>query len=174
MSYIDVNHFKINRANSGNISEEEYEVKKVSINPDFKELLIEMGYHEKRGLDEFILAPEETCTRKQLMRIVSDAFTHFYKMLNTGDVKNFKHLRKTYVTEMVVLLGKDAPAATKQRLDTIMKHYYAEARMMEVLHEHFKALGKIFDDKSVQPAVENEEGENKKEKKKKSVKKKKK
>lgn len=141
------NHYKMNRANSDNTSEDEYEVKNVPINLDFEELLYEMGYEEKKGTDEYILAPEETCEREQMMRIISSAFTHYFKHLKTGDVKNFKYLRKTYATEMVVLLGDGAPAVTKQRLDTIMKYYYGKGRMMQVLRENFKALGKIFNDK---------------------------
>lgn len=70
------------------------------------EFLIEKGLYEKRGKngeiknEDYVLAPNEG--REKLMRLLTDSFPHFYSKLGTDDKFNFKHLRKTYITETKV------------------------------------------------------------------------
>lgn len=106
LSHIDISHFKENRSHGNLLDEEDYEDKSILITDDFKELLVKLGYENKKDSDEYILAPTETMTRTGMMGFITNAFTHFYKIAHPGTKhKLFKQLRKTYLT----LLQRDYP-----------------------------------------------------------------
>jgi integrase len=145
LSHIEINHFKINRANSDTVSETEYAIKKFPMNEDLFYLLIKLGYDKFKDTDKFILAPDETISRIAIMNKITDSFSHFFKQLNTGEVKNFKHLRKTYSTAQYLIHGDNTHKVTEHGdMAIILKHYIDPNVVLEARREEAKRYGRLF------------------------------
>lgn len=144
-SHIDVYHYKNNKRNSDKISEEDYEIKRVPINMDLEDILYNLGYDKNKGKDEFIIGPEAQMQRKTMMTLISNSFSHYFKQLGTGENKLFKHLRKTYVTELYIRKHGETYLSTGHEGNEIIeKHYLNDERVMQALRDDFKSYGRIF------------------------------
>ncbi|MCW3085084.1 MAG: hypothetical protein JWP12_2450 [Bacteroidetes bacterium] len=144
-SHLEVNHFKINRANRRLMGDEAEIMKKIPMNEDLEHLLIELGYNEHRNTDTYILAPEEAASRETIMGLITIAFSHYYKKLNTGEQKQFKHLRKAYATALYVIQGDEANESTgHEGMHVLHDHYIDKNVVMEAKRKEFKKLGSIF------------------------------
>jgi integrase len=144
-SHIEIDHFKINRANKHSISEKEYAIKKVPINEDLEHLLIELGYAENVNADKYILAPEETAKREYIMALITTAFSHYYKLLGTGETKQFKHLRKSYITALYIKRGDKANEDSEHEgMDILHSSYIDKNAVMEAKRKEFKKMGSLF------------------------------
>ncbi|MBW6482752.1 MAG: hypothetical protein K0B10_06800 [Vicingaceae bacterium] len=73
--------------------------KKVQMTPELENLLRDNGYEQKQNSTEYIIAPNETMSRKSISELTSEAFCLLSKKLNLPEEKKFKHLRKTYATK---------------------------------------------------------------------------
>lgn len=145
ISYIETEHFKINRAKKKKIVGKKLVKKKFAINFDLHKLLYDLGYEKYKGTDNYILAPEETASRTYMMKMISLAFTEYFKQIKAEELKQFKHLRKTYTTTMYLKLGdklKDDTAHTT--MSVLHKHYINEAAVADKLHEEYMSWGSIF------------------------------
>lgn len=147
IAYIQVNHFKINRANSSAVSDSEFATKKFTVNKDFFNLLVKLGYEKYKHTDRFILAPDETATRKTMMALITSSFSHYFKQLKTGEAKNFKHLRKTYITAQYLKYGENTHKETfHEDMAVLHKHYIDDNVVMEAKQEETKNFGKLLED----------------------------
>jgi integrase len=145
-SRIEVNHYKLTRANKNILGKGDIEIKKVPMNEDLKELLYILGYEKNKGKDQYILAPEETCTREHMMNLITKTFNMYFRLADFGIVKQFKDLRKTYSTTMYILRGEKAHEATGHEGMGILKsNYIDDNAVLEAMSEEFKKLGKIFE-----------------------------
>lgn len=70
----------------------------VSINLDLAELLIEMGYEERKDQDNYIIDPEEEFSREHIKNCLSNSFAHHIEPLGLKRNLSFECLRKTYAT----------------------------------------------------------------------------
>lgn len=145
LSHIEIEHFKKNRANKNVITEDEREFKSVIINQDLEDLLTELGYEEKKNMDEYILAPEETTSRKHMMGEMSAAFSKYYLLLKTGEIKQFKHLRKTYITALYLEKGNQTNNFTDHEgMDILYESYIDKKVVLEARRKELKKLGSLF------------------------------
>lgn len=146
LSHIEIEHFKKNRANKNVITEDELEFKSVIINQDLEDLLMELGYEEKKDMDEYILAPEETMSRKQMMSEMSAAFNKYYLLLKTGEIKQFKHLRKTYITALYIKMGDLTNNYTGHEGMGILHGSYIDTNVvLEAKRKQLKEMGGLFE-----------------------------
>ncbi|MES2592179.1 MAG: hypothetical protein V4608_09865 [Bacteroidota bacterium] len=147
LSHIEIEHFKKNRANRNIIGDGELENKDVPINKDLEKLLIELGYEENKNKDKYILSPEETCSRKNMMTEMSYAFNRYYALLKTGEVKQFKHLRKTYITALYIKKGDKVNDDTgHEGMDVLHNSYIDKKVVLEAKRKELKKLGSLFED----------------------------
>lgn len=93
------------------------------INDDLWDLLIEMGYEEKKGTDEYLLHPERYENYRTMMDILSKAFTHFRKGAGIKKEIQLKHLRKTYISWVNVELGENTGLVTSSTNGVLENHY---------------------------------------------------
>jgi integrase len=97
-SYLLVEKIKENKA-KGFVKQTEKLTYPFILTHELLELLEELGLHNNKGKEEFIFAPE-IMERKFIMQCLTRGFTHFYSLLNNGEHLTFKHLRKTFITDM--------------------------------------------------------------------------
>lgn len=133
MSYILVVDYKATRLLNLDVNTEEVVEKYVEVVPEFEKLLYSMGYEEKKGSNEYILANDENWTRDYLMDFVSKAFSHYYKKLNLDENLNFKHLRKTYFTGNAILHGIEMASKLggHQSARVTLKHYIDQRMLLK-------------------------------------------
>jgi integrase len=133
--------YKIDRANSNRTSKEERFEKFFAITQELGDLLKEMGYENYRGSDKYIIAPEDKLKRTTIAALISRAFSHYYKQLNTGKQISFKNLRKTFMTSALMEFGEASTALTNHKhLSMTNKHYFDK----EVTRDEAKQSFSVF------------------------------
>lgn len=121
---LNVLNRKVNRILTGNI-EGEY-IRTIPVTKSLMNLLIEMGFNSNIGSQEFLF-PIKGKSIDNMMRNITTAFSHFSKQVTENKI-SFKHLRKTYITKLVLVLGDKAKMFTGQTNNEIIKnHYLSEA-----------------------------------------------
>lgn len=105
IQFIEIENLKVNRIKN-RISNKSKKYIAIPLTMELMELLSELGYEKYKGTDKYILEPDLLNKRNRVMcDVLSRGFTHYYTQLNTGKELTFKHLRKTYLTKLDILLG---------------------------------------------------------------------
>jgi len=148
LTHIEVEHYKKARAKRNLLDKHVKIIKRVPINEDLFEFLMELGYEQKKGLDEYILAPESKASRTTMMDYVTMAFAAYYKALFPEAPLKFKHLRKTYTTTLFGKRGEKVIEDTDHEGMSILNESYIDQEMlMEMKRNQFKKFGKLFTQK---------------------------
>lgn len=122
---IEVPNLKVNRQNGidselmgiGNI-------KFVPVTQELLELLYNLGYEENKESDAFLIGNEEEMSRETMMEFISKAFSYFWKRTGIKKTVYLKHLRKTYLTALLLEFGDDAKVISDHSgLDILKGHY---------------------------------------------------
>ncbi len=122
----------------------------VPVTPQLRKMLLEMGYHENRNSDKYILAPDSPLERKSLMDIISKSFTHFGKIAGLPRDISFKHLRKTFATKMQIVLGNNAHLVTGHASQKILTDHYVNKSVIAQVASNkdiFPEIDLAIDDK---------------------------
>ena len=122
LNVIKVEDLKVNRI-QGVTDESAKKFVYVPVSSELNELLHELGYEKYKGTDKYIIAPEDTTDRKYLADLFSRAFGHYYSLLGTGRKLSLKCLRKTYITNLSLLMGSNVKEVTGHSGDAVLKHY---------------------------------------------------
>jgi integrase len=144
-SHIEINHFKINRQNSDVVSDTEFEIKEFLITDELGKLLHLLGYEKYKDTDKYILAPEETLKRSTMMDMISRSFSIFYSKLNNGKKRQFKHLRKTYISSAVAQFGTSATALSSHTKFDMIKQSYLDREVLKKAQKSFSVFGNSND-----------------------------
>lgn len=123
-NFLKIPNFKNNRIHNTNKF-----ISHTPITKDLAEILIELDI-DKSEPDDYILAPE-IVNRNTLKSFLSKSFSHFWSY--TGSKKNvsFKHLRKTYITSMVNLLGEKGSLIKHTQVTTSIKNYLDKKELVK-------------------------------------------
>ncbi len=119
---ITSNNLKVERI----MKDGEARITAVPVSPQFREYLYNnLNYEANRGTDKYLIADDSPYKRKTIMDIVSKAFTHYWKQLPYSKDKDisFSNLRKTYATQLQLLVGSNARFITNHTPEVIDKHY---------------------------------------------------
>lgn len=100
------------------------------INADFKDYLIELGWNEKLGKDEYILCPDRTETTASIMDSLSKGFTHYKESVGIKKNISLSNLRKTYITWTNQVLGNDTGLVTSHATGQVLKDYYIDPKVL--------------------------------------------
>jgi integrase len=154
--YIKVEDFKVNNIQKRK-REEEKKYIYVPLTNSLRQLLDEMGYQEMKGSDNFILAPEVKGKRGHPMEdLLSRAFTHYYKQLNTGRELTFKSFRKTYITNLSVYMGSNARAITGHTNERTIDEHYKDKQVIAKAARNFEVFSKEVERKNDLQEIRNE------------------
>ncbi len=152
---IKVIHFKESRAKGHLVSEKDNIIKEFSITEELGALLIEMGYATKKGTDEYLFAPERE-KRLQIARELSQGFSHYYGLLNTGKDIKFKNLRKTFITSAYKKYGAAAIALTGHKnTSVIVTNYNDKDVVKKDAQKGFGVFNKDKDEKDKEKDIDN-------------------
>ena len=106
VKYIKVEDYKVNHIQKRTTDEEKKFVF-IPVTESLLNLLDELGRKEYENADQYILAPEIVNKRNRVMSdILSNGFSHYYNQLNTGRNLTFKSLRKAYITNLEIFMGR--------------------------------------------------------------------
>jgi integrase len=139
----NIKFFKIANKKVNRIRKTEKQIKyvaKIPIGDDLMDLLTELGYESKRNSDEYILFPDRKQKVKTIMNDMSKAFTHYRKASGVKDGISLKSLRKTYITWVNSVMGKNTGLLTGHQGEQVLKDYYIDS---DVLNEIEKAALKV-------------------------------
>jgi len=131
LRFIETEDYKINRILS-QTDPKRKKFKHFPITKSLNELLDELGYDIYKGTDRYIIAPELNDNRtKSMSDTLSKAFTHYYRQLNTGKNLTFKSLRKAYITNLQIQLGKgNIKSITGHTNDTTIEKSYIDTKIV--------------------------------------------
>ena len=145
--YLSIEDHKVNKLKK-TTNQKQKKRKILPISLEFQEALKEYGYDNKKGTDEYVLVPEiiEDLEReKEIKRILSGGFKHYYTLLNTGKNLTFKSLRKLDATQKDILTDGHAENLTGHDSANIVKRHYVDKKMAatEQTKKGFSRFGKI-------------------------------
>lgn len=121
----EINDFKVNRKHVG--TEDGPNKKIVPITASFMELLNDLNFKENIGLDKPILETNDYGNLATIEKAISRGFGHYVKQVTDRPLQ-FKNLRKTYISHLVMALGDKAKLFTGHADDEVlMKHYISKA-----------------------------------------------
>jgi integrase len=135
---IDVNNLKNNRRMFGKDTGEF--VKPIPVTKGLYDLLISMGYEEKKGTSAYIIEREESLDTKYMLNEISRGFAHFIKLVTDRKIE-FKDLRKTYITQLSMRLGKDTKLFTGHGDDQVLRDSYIAEEFIAANLSDFSVFG---------------------------------
>lgn len=130
----DVKFFKIRNIKVESLTDEDY-WKYIPINTDLMNLLLELGYDDKKQTDDFILFPEREILSKTIMNDLSKGFTHYKNMANINKKVSFKNLRKTYLSWVNAVMNKDTGILSSHSTHEILERYYIDPTILTKIEE---------------------------------------
>src|ERR1035437_9597546 len=98
----------------------------VPIIQELKELLMDLGYNEKKGTNEYIIALDDKMNRETLEGFATKSFSYYFDKLNRGYSRSLKHLRKTYITKLDFASSGLAQMITQHSSQSIIESNYKD------------------------------------------------
>lgn len=129
--FFSIDNLKVKRIKKSNKEFKKY----FPINEDFKQFLIELGWNEKIGKDEYIIYPERTCGSSTLMDVLSKGFTHYRKAAGIEKNISLSNLRKTYITWTNQVLGNETGYITSHSTNKVLKDYYLDPKVLNAIEK---------------------------------------
>ncbi len=121
--------------------------KYIPINSDLFDLLLEMGYQEKKQTDDYILLPERKIQSKTIMDSLSKAFSHYKKGAGIEKNISLKSLRKTYITWVHQVMQKETGLLTSHSTSKVLESYYIDPKILSLVEKAAMEI-KIFGEDS--------------------------
>lgn len=138
--FIKIENFKVNRIN-GVSGSENAAMKHIPITLGLHELIDDLKNHQTTELTDYIIANNENTTLKTRIDVVSKAFTHFWKFIESDKNAQLKHLRKTYLTALVKQFGEKANIISSHSGIEVMKKHYVNDLELTKASESFSVFG---------------------------------
>jgi hypothetical protein len=135
IKFFKIQNLKVNRSNNSKNSNNEDEFKYIPINSDLFNLLIELGYEEKKNTNEFILLANRTITDKTLMDRISKSFTHYKEQSGIEKEVSLKILRKTYLSWVNAVMMKDTRILSSHASNEVLDKYYLDPTILNAVEK---------------------------------------
>lgn len=145
---LDVNNLKVNRRMFGEDTGEY--VKPIPVTKGLFSLLVSLGLEERKGKDEYIIERGDSTDVNNLMDTISRGFAHYIKQVTDRKIE-FKDLRKTYITQLSLKLGKNTKLFTGHSDDQVLRDSYIAEEFISANLGSFS----VFGDEKVLTGTEN-------------------
>ncbi len=142
--YIEVSNLKVERSKKtkGTGAEKNVAPKIIPITKSLLQILNELGYEEKKNSNDFIINPErDEKSTDWMMSILSRSFTHFFKLLDSDRVLNFKCLRKTYLTYLDQAVKEDTKSLSSHADQEVLKKHYIDEKVISTAVTSLEIFG---------------------------------
>lgn len=129
-TYIEVRNLKVERITKRE-GQDSIAPKIVPITSGLMEVLLRMGYQEKKGSTDFIICPDRKRTSiGAIKNRMTDGFSFFYNQLNTDRSLQFKCLRKTYLTYLDLAMKGDSKLLSSHSNDEVLQKHYIDQKIV--------------------------------------------
>lgn len=135
-----INNLKVNRIQTGESNSGHY-IKNIPVTASLMELLVELGYAEKKNTKDYIIERPDGTDLKYMMDLLSRSFTHFIKLVTERKLE-FKDLRKTFITHLTMALGHNSKLFTGHSNDEVLKESYLSSAYIAGNLSEFKMFSK--------------------------------
>jgi len=122
--------------------------KYVSVSRSLHKLLVELGFDQMKGKEDFVIAPEVIQNRmKVLPNNLSRSFSHFYA--KTGMERNLtlKALRKTYLTRLKMYWSSIRHLSGHSD-ERVLDEFYLDRKQMAIAMRDFEVYPELETDRS--------------------------
>lgn len=143
LCFFNIDNLKVNRANKTKIVKTESKKKLIAVNGDLMDLLIELGYENKKNSVDYIIYPDRNCTIKTLMDRISKSFTHYKQEACIESDVSLKNLRKTYITWLRVIMDKQTGLLSSHSSEEILERHYIDPKILSAVEKAILKL-KVF------------------------------
>ena len=109
--------------------------KYVPINSDLFDLLVELGYNEKKYTNSYILLPDRKVKSRTIMDSLSKAFTHYKNGAGIEKDISLKNLRKTYITWVHQVMQKETGILTSHSTINVLESYYIDPQILSAVEK---------------------------------------
>lgn len=109
--------------------------KYIPINADLNDLLIELGYSDKKHTSDYILFPERMVLTKTIMDDMSKAFSHYKKGAEIEKDVSLKNLRKTYLSWVNHVMAKNTGLLSSHSTYEVLERHYIDPTIMTAVEE---------------------------------------
>lgn len=133
--FFKILNLKVERSNNSKNVSAKKKYKYIPINNDLMDLLIAMGYEEKKHTSEHILYPEREITSDTIMSNLSRSFTHYRRGAEVYKNVSLKNLRKTYITWVNHAMGKDTGKLTSHSTGNVLQDHYIDSTILTAIEE---------------------------------------
>lgn len=130
VKFFRIQNLKVQR----NLSRDEI-YKYIPINSDLFDLLVELGYNEKKYTNSYILLPERKVKSKTIMDSLSKAFTHYKNGAGIEKNISLKSLRKTYITWVHQVMQKETGVLTSHSTVKVLESYYIDPQILSLVEK---------------------------------------
>lgn len=119
--------------------------KYIPINSDLFELLVELGFEEKKTSNEYILCPNRIESTLTMMNTLSKSFTFYKEKAGIKKDISLKHLRKTYISWVNQVMGTETGKLTSHSTTKVLKEHYLDPTILNTIQRgmlDIKVFGK--------------------------------
>lgn len=135
VSFFKIENLKVVRSNKSKGKNSSSRFKHIPINSDLMDLLIKMGYEEKKHTSDYILFPERDISSDTIKSNLSRSFTHYRKGAGINKEVSLKNLRKTYITWVNHVMGKDTGKLTSHSTEQVLENHYIDPTILTTIEE---------------------------------------
>lgn len=143
LRFFVVDNLKVNRTNKSKNTNRKIKKRMIAVNQDLMEVLLKLGYEQKKHCSDYIIYPERTCSVKTLMDRISKSFTHYKQVAGIESEISLKNLRKTYITWLRVVMEKQTGLLTSHASDEILERHYIDPEVLSAVEKAVLSL-KVF------------------------------
>jgi integrase len=143
LCFFEIENLKVNRSNNTKNVNSKIVKRVIAVNKDLMELLLELGYEEKKNTSDFIIYPDRSCTVRTLMDRISKSFTHYKQVARINSDVSLKNLRKTYFTWLRVVMDKQTGLLSSHSTDEILQRHYIDPKVLSAVEKAVLKL-KVF------------------------------
>lgn len=135
VSFFKIENLKVVRANRAKGKNTSTKFKHIPINMDLMDLLNKMGYEDKKHTSDYILFPERDISSNTIKNNLSKSFTHYRKGAGIKKEVSLKNLRKTYITWVNHVMGKDTGKLTSHSTEQVLENHYIDPTILTTIEE---------------------------------------
>lgn len=107
--------------------------KYIPINSDLLDLLLELGYEDKKKSNDFILCPDRTESVYTMMNVLSKSFTFYKTKAGIKKDISLKHLRKTYISWVNQVMGVETRVLSSHSTDKVLIDHYLDPTILNTI-----------------------------------------
>ncbi|NRT15285.1 integrase [Flavobacterium sp. 28A] len=140
--FFDIENLKVNRIKKMGHSNK-YN-KRIPVNIDLFDLLVTLGYEDKKNSNDFILFPKRNVKTETIMNNMSKSFTFYAEAAGIKKDVSLNNLRKTYITWLNRAMGKDTGILTSHGGQQVLVDHYIDGTILTAVEEaalEFRVFG---------------------------------